>query len=261
MSGPLRRLAAELAGATPQRIRAISRLPYMPAPELLPVDIENPSAPAGPPPLAPQTLQPPGVAPPIGDNPASRSPVPPTTDRPSDDTRPQVTVGTADDYATASSASSPATSAYRGDTRDSAAAAAHEPTAPGAAAWPQPVMPPVSPAERGHTIQDQALPLHRPDTADEESFPPPQPIIAGMVAPRPPAGIDPARVEQVRPRGYPLRRDTPPASVDSEVHVHIGRIEVTAVRDHPPSPQKSTRGSGRKPMSLDEYLARRQRDR
>ena len=40
-----------------------------------------------------------------------------------------------------------------------------------------------------------------------------------------------------------------------EVHVTIGRIEVTAV--HEPSPPKRTRRPARKPMSLDEYLAKR----
>lgn len=41
----------------------------------------------------------------------------------------------------------------------------------------------------------------------------------------------------------------------SEVHVHIDRIEVTAVKEAPPPP--TPRPERRKPMSLDEYLAKR----
>jgi hypothetical protein len=43
----------------------------------------------------------------------------------------------------------------------------------------------------------------------------------------------------------------------TEVHVHIGRIEVTAV--HEPAPTRRARRPGRKPMSLDEYLDGRHR--
>jgi hypothetical protein len=51
---------------------------------------------------------------------------------------------------------------------------------------------------------------------------------------------------------------TPPAAESpTEVHVHIGRIEVTAVQP-PPAPKPAARG-GPQPMSLDEYLARRER--
>ena len=45
----------------------------------------------------------------------------------------------------------------------------------------------------------------------------------------------------------------------TEVHVSIGRIEVTAVQA--PMPAKRARVSERKAMSLDEYLARRQQGR
>lgn len=46
--------------------------------------------------------------------------------------------------------------------------------------------------------------------------------------------------------------------VPNEVHVHIGRIEVTAL---PEAPAAKPRARGRQPMSLDEYLARRQGER
>jgi len=43
----------------------------------------------------------------------------------------------------------------------------------------------------------------------------------------------------------------------TEVHVHIGRIEVTAVPES--SPTRPARRPRREPMSLDDYLAQRQR--
>jgi hypothetical protein len=45
----------------------------------------------------------------------------------------------------------------------------------------------------------------------------------------------------------------------TEVHVHIGRIEVTAVHEAPTPKAKPS--AARKPMSLDDYLARRKEDR
>lgn len=43
-----------------------------------------------------------------------------------------------------------------------------------------------------------------------------------------------------------------------EVHVHIGRIEITAVQ--PPAPAKRASRKGQAPLSLDDYLARRKGD-
>lgn len=48
-----------------------------------------------------------------------------------------------------------------------------------------------------------------------------------------------------------------PPSHAHEVHVHIGRVEVTALHDAPPA--RSRERSGKKPMSLDDYLAQRQK--
>ncbi len=45
----------------------------------------------------------------------------------------------------------------------------------------------------------------------------------------------------------------------TEVHVHIGRVEVTAVPES--SPTRPARRPRREPMSLDDYLAQRQRGR
>jgi len=52
---------------------------------------------------------------------------------------------------------------------------------------------------------------------------------------------------------------TPAATSETpnEVHVHIGRIEVTAVQSSEPRKRKAK--AAQQPMSLDDYLARRQR--
>lgn len=52
------------------------------------------------------------------------------------------------------------------------------------------------------------------------------------------------------------RRPEPGADETTEVHVHIGRIEVTAIPETPPSPARQKKKPG--PMSLNEYLAKRQ---
>ncbi len=46
------------------------------------------------------------------------------------------------------------------------------------------------------------------------------------------------------------------AGEPTEVHVRIGRIEITAVQDAPPPKRQAAKAN--KPMTLDEYLARRQ---
>jgi hypothetical protein len=41
------------------------------------------------------------------------------------------------------------------------------------------------------------------------------------------------------------------------VHIHIGRIELTAVPE--PAPSRRKPGPAKKPMSLDDYLERRRK--
>jgi hypothetical protein len=73
-------------------------------------------------------------------------------------------------------------------------------------------------------------------------------------------GVDPAhprwrRSDLADRVSEAARRAGGEPSVPSEVHVHIDRVEVTAVREAPP-PQPP-RPERRKPMSLDEYLSKR----
>ena len=56
------------------------------------------------------------------------------------------------------------------------------------------------------------------------------------------------------PSAGPAERQREP----DEVHVHIGRIEITAVQ--PPAPAKRASRKGQAPLSLDDYLARRKGD-
>jgi hypothetical protein len=58
--------------------------------------------------------------------------------------------------------------------------------------------------------------------------------------------------------GEPTRRATEAAAHAPDVHIHIGRIELTALA--PPSPpRRDAATSAKKPMSLDEYLRKRNR--
>jgi hypothetical protein len=61
------------------------------------------------------------------------------------------------------------------------------------------------------------------------------------------------------PAAYPAgvsRSSQPKETTVNEVHVHIGRIEVTAMHDSP-APKRSTPATRRQPMSLEDYLNKR----
>jgi hypothetical protein len=74
----------------------------------------------------------------------------------------------------------------------------------------------------------------------------PRPALAPRMATRP---------ARNRPPGDPSdrRRETSPAP---DVHIHIGRVELTAVTSAAPARRESAANS-KKPMSLEEYLRRR----
>lgn len=63
------------------------------------------------------------------------------------------------------------------------------------------------------------------------------------------------RTPTARVRSQPMRYLDSKATETNEVHVTIGRIEITAV--HAPQPTKPTPSPAKKPVSLDEYLAKR----
>lgn len=102
--------------------------------------------------------------------------------------------------------------------------------------------------------------------ADEDSVAPAQvvrveagrtqapPELQPLLPPRPPSRIlpqPPAAAPAQGPSGVPQ----PTVEETTEVHVSIGRIEITAVHEAPPQRREPTRT--RKPRSLEEYLATR----
>jgi len=98
--------------------------------------------------------------------------------------------------------------------------------------------------------QEAALPAAVPAGRSAEMPPPPTPLVVPVETAPFPSSWDPGPV-----RAAPFAPTRDEDREPTEVHVHIGRIEVTAV--HEPAPPKRTRQPARKPMSLDEYLSRR----
>ncbi len=94
-----------------------------------------------------------------------------------------------------------------------------------------------------HRVARDARLAHDPtETRHQRSSPPRTALPQPVRAPATPA----------QPRG---RDRSAAADEATEVHVHIGRIEVTALQPAP-APRKPTR-TGRTPLSLDDYLSRR----
>lgn len=95
-----------------------------------------------------------------------------------------------------------------------------------------------------------------PDSASHPGTPgiPEQPTASPSLpeAVLPPAPFSASRFSS--PTARPSERQREP----DEVHVHIGRIEITAVQ--PPAPAKRAARKGQAPLSLDDYLARRKGD-
>jgi hypothetical protein len=62
-----------------------------------------------------------------------------------------------------------------------------------------------------------------------------------------------ARPARNRPAGDPVQ---PAASPAPDVHIHIGRVELTAIAAAA-APRRESAANAKKPMSLEEYLRRR----
>lgn len=124
----------------------------------------------------------------------------------------------------------------------------------------------------GPTVSTQPAGLTAPSSSRADLFP--RPAIRAMATPLDHTAIpiespgtrqephDSARTEPLSaPPSLLARPSSQPVAVqgsdaaEPEVHVTIGRIEVTAVHA-PPSPKRAP-APGKKPMSLDEYLAKR----
>ena len=118
---------------------------------------------------------------------------------------------------------------------------------------------PTFPRSRMEEAIDEAPSIMPPaDTADFR-IPPllvaPSAEIPDISQDRPSAHFQP----QSHKTGDHQPTSAPQDNEPTEVHVHIGRIEVTAITEPAPAPAKPRRG---KPtMSLEEYLAKRQQER
>lgn len=249
MSGLLRRLARHAQSASRPTIHAMARLPYMPAPALLPVDDADVRAPTMAPTAAPAMSPPPASA-----EPAPAAPAPQSMPTPQPATvRNPIHRAAIDDRGAEARLASPVSQADRLPPALMPAAPTDRPADPATS----PVVPDAEHAtERagaaaptplyGHpqaTPQPQPPPATRPAIHDARALP------DALLPPSPP----PARATTAAVGAHP---PAPAADTPTEVHVHIGRIEVTAV--HAPAAPRPAARSGRAPMSLDEYLARRQ---
>lgn len=293
MNGPLRRLARQAIGQEMQRVHAPARLPYQPLPELPSETVGAPPVPplhqapsaepmtAAPRPRAQPDAEPvpppehrgaevhqpaPPPAPILSTAPddGASSPRPAMSARPTPDAEPRVM--------SPSSLQPPGPQASS-DTgpegqSDTAAPATVEPSsvnepARAEAATRAPFLSPTQapPAAPYADIAPGPVTAHRAPSPvaspaahsrpREPSFEaPPEtllpPLDARADAAHPPAASAPATSSPPRPAEPP------------EVHVHIGRIDVTAV---PQATKSRPAARGQPPMSLEAYLASRRRKR
>jgi hypothetical protein len=94
--------------------------------------------------------------------------------------------------------------------------------------------------------------------SDAPGVPSPSPgdRMAARAAPRGPGpAAHIAKAVATLPSQGGRAREEPAAPPD--VHIHIGRIEISAMAAPPPAPRKPPAKAGKPPMPLDEYLRRR----
>lgn len=259
MSGPLRRLARRASAGKLHRVRPMVRLPFSTAPELL---MDVPEATSIPPSLDSATWAA-GKRPDRQAHVPYRRPFPQPTAKSTvaKPTEPTSSVSTAPD--SGSSRQLPSTprdaSRHAGPSEALSAQAADS-------HWL--AMPPsVAQFQAGETTTS-SLSATDAQLPSEQTNATPPPI----------APFDDLPAPLVEERGTPSQRDgsmttaptgagsvtsreqahaRPPESGDAdEIHIHIGRIEVTAVQE-PGTPPRRRKPKGREPMSLDDYLARR----
>ena len=102
-------------------------------------------------------------------------------------------------------------------------------------------------------IEDRPLPI-RPVIAGDET----PSDVSGRLWPNPQAPVAPriaARLVRDRPAPQPSRFE---AAAPADVHIHIGRVELTATAPAVPA-RRGAAATARKPMSLEEYLSQRGR--
>ncbi|MEL7940111.1 hypothetical protein [Pseudomonas delhiensis] len=237
MSGLLRRLAAQAGGQRGAILHAPARLPFQPAPERL--ESSESILPAALPAAAVPTLMERPVPSVVAPVPA----VPPTqlrVARPEMPGEPPPTPATrAEEQPPALEATPPAPLLAEQPLN----LFIHVPNSPGV-----PVQETAAPPTESHP----AVSRHEaPTRADATPPSPTTPRLPPLLAPMAPATAP-------QPRVAPPQAEPVPRQPD-EVHIHIGRIEVTAIQETAPARREARKGPP--PLSLDDYLARRNGDR
>lgn len=251
MSGLLRRLAGQALNGGGPAIHSQARMPYLAPLEFASSQASQPMAavqPATDPAPAPVAVQPLHSAPPSNAGPAAAMLPSAAASRPN------------------------AVPAPIGQMQENAPAEAVGPPAHFAPASPRPAgpmpadadrFPPLIPGNPGRQGEAASMPAGQPQMT--VSQPNPLPLTdAQSASPRLPAPLlaasrPPLPAESARPASPPpgspqtARASLPEAN---EVHVHIGRIEVTAVHESQP-PKRAAALPRRQPLSLDDYLAKR----
>lgn len=122
-----------------------------------------------------------------------------------------------------------------------------------------PVAAPQTPADvpMAHTHPQTARPGTEPNSATERASSPSRQPAAEQAPPQPDTSLlMPTTPRTDSPRPALTAFNPPPtAAPPDEIHVHIGRIEVTAVRDS--APAKPSARTPQPTLSLDAYLAKR----
>ncbi|SIQ48803.1 hypothetical protein [Aquipseudomonas alcaligenes] len=262
MSGLFLRLAAQATGLCGQTLHSPARLPYQSLPERLVQS--TPDFATATPTLADRQLTDPAqrvapAAPPTRHAPSGRfqeqadkvtqeewiAPLPPLTNRPGVTLRAE---------STGLSGSAPEKHAeIRG------------PAAPAA------LLPPQSPDDLSTPVPLAQVPVELPlQPAAQPSVPPANGSEVGALQRVPERTIDKLVLPlPLLPANLPGAVSAPAAAVSAsasalparepdEVHIHIGRIEVTAIQESRPASKPSRKGAA--PLSLDDYLARRKGD-
>ncbi len=237
MSGLLRRLAAQAGGQRGVTLHAPARLPFQPAPERL-ESVESLLPTALPGAAAPSLM-----ARPVTSVVAPEPAVPPAQPRAA---RPEIPVEMPPAPATRAEEQPPAL----------------EPMPPEPLLAEQPLnlfiqVPnnpdiPVQETAAPPTGSHPTAPRHEaPARADATPPSPTVPRLPPLLAPMAPATAP-------QPRVAPAQAEPAPRQPD-EVHIHIGRIEVTAIQETAPARREARKGPP--PLSLDDYLARRNGER
>ncbi len=249
MSGLLRRLASQTIGGGQPAIRPLARLPWAAPLELAENTVADTGhglpavwrAAPGEPPGEPSRVQPPETL--TQRSPRDASPPEPLVRPTALD--PSFATQTAD----AQAAGAPPPRLARTRAADTAAApreTARRPDLPMVATRaPQAPRPPEQPVAPG---PERPRPVNQTAGAFIHL---PAPLVEATALPARDQAPASPRIETAS-RGNASRVS---AHEPSEVHVHIGRIEVTAVHEAPPAREKKR--AARQPMSLEAYLAKR----